>query len=138
NTNKKIEDEEEFEIKTFNLESFIKKNTIRLLISIIIFALLFSINSLPFSIAQKTAQGVKWVLTYQMDLSGDSDNRLNILPAISNQIGKFTGGEDVIGETDNTVQYMSPVEGVVTSPFEDALHPVFNTTIEARGIEISA
>lgn len=128
---------EDIDIKSFDVEKFIKKNAIRLIISIIIFTLVFAIKSLPFSVAQKMSQGIKWAVTYHMDWKEDILERRNIVPAISDQIKKFVGTEEVaVGDVDNNDKYKSPVDGVVVSPFEDSVHPVFNTKIEARGIEI--
>jgi murein DD-endopeptidase MepM/ murein hydrolase activator NlpD len=131
-------DSEDSDIKSFDVEKFIKRNALRLIISIIIFALVFAINSLPFSVAQKVSQGVKWAVTYHMDWEEDVLERRNIVPAISDQIKKFVGTEEVAvgGEVDKDDKYISPVDGVVVSRFQDSVHPIFNTKIEARGIEI--
>lgn len=139
NKEQSFNDSEDFDIKSFDVEKFVKKNAIRLIISIIIFALVFAINSLPFSVAQKVSQGVKWAVTYHMDWEEDILEKRNIVPAISDQIKKFIGTEEIAvgGEVDNDDKYISPVDGVVVSPFEDSVHPIFNTKIEARGIEIN-
>lgn len=132
-------DDEDFDIKSIDIEKLVKKNAIRLIISIIIFALVFSIHSLPFSVAKNISQGVKWAVTYHMDWKDDLLEKRNIVPAISDQIKKFTGTEEVGigGKGDHKDQYISPVDGVVVSPFQDSVHPVFNTKVEARGIEMN-
>lgn len=129
--------DEDLEVRLFNEEKFIKKNAIRLILCVLFFALIYAVKSLPFSTAQKITQGVKWAMTYEMNLEEglpDSD----VITTISNHIEGWTGiGEDTEKEENNVTKYISPVEGTVTLPFKDEVHPIFKTKIEARGIEIS-
>jgi len=130
-------DEIDEDIKTIDVEGIVKKNAIRLAITIIIFTTVFAIRSLPFSTAQKVSQGIKWAITYKMNWRNDFVDRRNIIPTISNQLDRFIGTKDLVGDSNRNKTYISPVTGRISSPFEDSIHPIFNTRIEARGIEIS-
>lgn len=133
--------DEELEVSLFSMDKFIKKNAIRVIVCVAILTMVYSIKSLPFSVTQKVTQGVKWSITHETDLNGISNK--GVVPTISNQIKEWVNiGEEIEQgeretEVSNTIEYTPPVEGIVTSPFEDQIHPVFETKIEARGIEIS-
>ncbi|MCR1899909.1 M23 family metallopeptidase [Irregularibacter muris] len=137
NKEEKVEDWEDIDIQTFDLEKFIRKNIIRLVVSVIIFALVFTIRALPLSLAQKINEGVKWSLSYQMDWKDNILERRNIIPVMGNQIKNFISPKDKEEDKNRDKKYLPPVEGVVTVPFGEGIHPVFKTKIEARGIEIS-
>lgn len=129
-----INNGEEFDIKSFDIEKFIKKNSLRLIISTIIFALVFAINSLPFAFSKNLSQGIKVALNYNMNWKETILENKNIVPAMGNQIKKFIGTEDGAIKEEN--KFLSPVEGKVIQTFGDKVHPIFHTKIEGRGIEI--
>lgn len=127
-------DDGDFDIKSFDIEKFMKKNSLRLIISTIIFAIVFAINSLPFTFARNLSQGVKVALNYNMNWKESILENKNIVPAMGNQIRKFIGTDD--GATIEDSNFESPVKGKVILPFGDRVHPIFKTNIEGRGIEI--
>lgn len=134
--------DEELEVSLFSIEKFIKKNAIRVVACITIFTMVYATKSLPFSTAKKITQGVEWTISHETDLKEISNN--NIVTTMENKIKKWAnigekiGEENRVTEANNTMLYRAPVEGVVTAPFGDSIHPVFETKIKARGIEISA
>lgn len=130
-------EDEDLEVRLFNEEKFLKKNALRLILCVLLFALIYAAKSLPFSATQKITKGVKWVMTYEMHLDKELPDN-DVITTISNHIQEWTGtGKDMMKEENNVTKYISPVEGTVTSPFEDEVHPILKTKIEARGIEIT-
>jgi murein DD-endopeptidase MepM/ murein hydrolase activator NlpD len=88
-----------------------------------------------FSFSEKLSAVVDKVLTQQTDFNELSKN--NIIQSVGQALekGYKLAISDVFSSSSNT--FITPVEGSITSKFENRTHPVFNTTIEARGIEIT-
>lgn len=130
--------DEDLEVRLLNREKFIKKNIVRLILCTSLFAVIYAANALPFSTTRKITQGVKWAMNYEIDFNEEIPNDNAVITTISNQIQEWTGIQRKgIQKKDTDTKYLPPVEGTVTSPFGDKIHPIFKTEIEARGIEIS-
>lgn len=63
----------------------------------------------------------------------------SVVTFIDDSVAKITGDDtkSVLNQNE-TLSIIMPVSGEVVTNFEDSTHPVFNTTVKARGIEISA
>ncbi len=95
--------------------------------------MVFKNNDSAFS--KTFSETVDKVLTQQTDFNELSKN--NMINTISTALKKgydYATAKVFSVESD---EFVPPVSGTLTSKFENRTHPVFNTTIEARGIEIT-
>lgn len=129
---------EEDDLKYFDIEKSLRKNLIRLALSIGIFVFVFGINALPFSITKQISNGIKLAISYETNLKEDVLGKKDFVPAMGNAIKKFVNPEELDNENVQKKDFKTPVEGKITSSFgEVIINPVFNTKIETKGVEIS-
>lgn len=108
---------------------------IQVCVCCLLLAFVMTVKNTSFSFSNTLSAVVDKVLTQQTDFNELSKN--NIIQSVSQALekGYKFAISDVFSSDANT--FTTPVEGTITSKFENRTHPVFNTTIEARGIEIT-
>ncbi|NMC55613.1 MAG: M23 family metallopeptidase [Eubacteriaceae bacterium] len=125
------------EDKKSKLKKFGKRKVLitQIIVCLLLLAsvMVFKNNDSAFS--KTFSETVDKVLTQQTDFNELSKN--NMINTISQA---FKNGYEYATKNVFSVKsddFVPPVSGTVTSKFENRTHPVFNTTIEARGIEIT-
>jgi murein DD-endopeptidase MepM/ murein hydrolase activator NlpD len=122
-----------FRFKKFGERTYFDKLLLQTFITLIIVAMLLLINKVDTVLANNISKGVKEVVSWNISLNTAMDTFKNIKTIIPNT--KKTLG---IEEDNSSITFIMPVDGVITSPFGERIHPVFNTTKLHTGIDIDA
>lgn len=122
-----------FKFKGFGERTYFDKLLLQTFVTLIIVAVLLLINNVDTVLTNNISKGVKEVVSWNISLSSAVDTFKNIRTMIPD--AKKTLG---LAEEDVSVTFVMPVEGVITSPFGERVHPVFNTTKLHTGIDIDA
>lgn len=110
----------------------LKDNLKKLGICIIIVLLVLMVKSLDFSLAQKAADGIRYVVTKEYDFGKGLASLRDVFPALRNRVQNVFNNE-----TEGRTMIM-PADGPVTSGYGIRVHPVFNTEKKHEGIDIGA
>jgi len=109
---------------------------IQICASLLLLTLIMVSKDSSFKFSKSFSETVDKILTQQTDFNELSKS--NIVKSIGSAFEKgyeFATSSVFSFSSDD---FIPPVDGEVTSKFKNRTHPVFNTTIEARGIEITA
>jgi murein DD-endopeptidase MepM/ murein hydrolase activator NlpD len=132
-----IPDTYQYTTKEKNKKKFNKKRAllVQTCVCCMLLAIIMLTKNTDFSFSNKLSAAVDKVLTQQTDFNELSKN--NIIQSVGQALekGYKLAISDVFSSGTNT--FIAPVDGSITSKFENRTHPVFNTTIEARGIEVT-
>lgn len=122
-----------FRFKRYGERTYFDKLLLQTFVTLIIVALLLLINNVNTVLTNNISKSVKEVISWNISFSKAVDTFKNIKTMIPE--AKKTLGV----EQDNTpVTFILPLEGVVTSPFGERIHPVFNTAKFHTGMDIDA
>lgn len=123
-----------FRLKRFGEKTnFFDRLLLQTFITLIMIAVLLLINNINTVLTNSISKSVKEVISWNISFDNAVDTFKNfktILPNAQKSLG--------ILEQNTAVDFIMPVEGVITSPFGDRVHPVFNTTKLHSGIDIDA
>lgn len=122
-----------FRFKRFGDRTYFDKLLLQTFVTLIIVALLLLVNNVNTVLTNNIAKSVKEVVSWNISLNTALDTFKNINSIIPNT-KKSLGLEDKNTE----VSFIMPVDGVITSPFGERVHPIFNTTKLHTGIDIDA
>jgi len=122
-----------FKFKGFGERTYFDKLLLQTFVTLIIVAVLLLINNVDTVLTNNISKGVKEVVSWNISLNTAVDTFKNIRTIIPD--AKKTLG---LGEEAANVTFVMPVDGVITSPFGERVHPVFNTTKMHTGIDIDA
>lgn len=122
-----------FRFKRFGERTYFDKLLLQTFVTLIIVAMLLLINNVDTVLANNISKSVKEVVSWNISLDTAMDTFKNIKTIIPNT--KKTLG---IEEDNSDITFIMPIEGVITSPFGERTHPVFNTTKLHTGIDIDA
>lgn len=122
-----------FRFKRFGERTYFDKLLLQTFVTLIIVATLMLINNVDTVLTNNISQSVKEVVSWNINLSTAIDTFKNIKTIIPDT--KKTLG---IEEDNTDVTFIMPVDGVITSPFGERVHPVFNTSKMHTGIDIDA
>lgn len=112
-------------LNTFIMQSFV---------SLVMVVCVLLINNIDTGLTNSISQGIKSAINWNMNLSKALDVFSNFKEVIP-QVQKNTGIEPV---EDMKTDFIMPVEGEITSPFGERVHPVFKTVKMHTGIDIDA
>lgn len=73
---------------------------------------------------------------FDSDFLSLGETKDKVVSLIDNTASVFNGGKTSVTNSSNSLKLEMPVNGEVITSFEDTTHPVFNTTVKPRGIEI--
>lgn len=110
----------------------LKNNLQKLTICIFIVLVILLIKNMNFSYAQKTANGIKSIITSEYNLKERLDSLGNILPGVRRNIMR------VFNTAASSQPMDMPVEGPITSGYGMRVHPVFGVERKHDGIDIGA
>lgn len=122
-----------FKFKGFGEKTYFDKLLLQTFVTLIIVALLLLINNINTVITNNISQRVKSVMNWNISLNNAVDTFKNfktIIPDTSKSLG--------ITEDNTNISFIMPIDGVVTSPYGERIHPVFSTTQFHTGIDIDA
>ncbi len=126
----------------FGSKSFAKEKTpldrllYQVFISLAILAFILLINSVNLTIAKSITHGIKSTLNWKMDL-GKIDSVIKALSTSkAEDIIEDLNGHSVLETSASASEFITPLEGEITSLFGERIHPVFNTVKQHNGIDI--
>jgi murein DD-endopeptidase len=122
-----------FKFRLFGEKTYLDRLLLQTFITLIIVALLLLINNINTVLTNSISKSVKEVINWNVSLENAVDTFKNIKTIIPD--AKKTLG---IAEDNANITFIMPVEGVVTSPFGERIHPVLNTEKFHSGIDIDA
>jgi murein DD-endopeptidase MepM/ murein hydrolase activator NlpD len=122
-----------FRFKKFGERTYFDKLLLQTFVTLIIVAMLLLINKVDTVLTNNISKSVKEVVSWNISLNTAVDTFKNIKTIIPDT--KKTLG---IEEDNTDITFIMPVEGVITSPFGERTHPVFNTVKLHTGIDIDA
>jgi murein DD-endopeptidase MepM/ murein hydrolase activator NlpD len=122
-----------FRFKRFGERTYFDKLLLQTFVTLIIVAMLLLINNVDTAFANNISKSVKEVVSWNISLNTAIDTFKNIKTIIPNT--KKTLG---IEEDNSSITFIMPIDGVITSPFGERVHPVFNTTKMHTGMDIAA
>lgn len=108
----------------------LKNSLNKLIICIIIVLLVIIIKNLNLSIAQRSTQGIKHIITSEFNFKERWYSLKDLVPAFRD---KF---QESFGEKGQTSSMIMPVDGPIVSGYGVRIHPVFNTERKHEGIDI--
>jgi murein DD-endopeptidase MepM/ murein hydrolase activator NlpD len=106
--------------------------------SLIALAIVLLINTINLDITRTIANGIKKTLNWQMNFQGIEQTLKSLsISKGENEIdeNEIKNDKDEILKS-NTSTFLMPIDGEVTSPFGERIHPVFNTVKVHYGIDI--
>ncbi|WP_290772523.1 M23 family metallopeptidase [Anaerofustis sp.] len=121
--------------KTRNRKPVKKDRFLNVMIFVVLIALSYvtmdMLNvSLPSSVTSKISD------VFNSDLFSFSKAKDKVVSFVNNTASVFNGGKTNVADSSSSLKLEMPVNGEVITTFEDTSHPVFNTTVKPRGIEI--
>ena len=122
-----------FRFKLFGERTYFDKLLLQTFVTLIIVALLLLVNNVDTVLTNSISKGVKEVISWNISFEKAVDTFKNIKSIIP-EAKKTLGME----EDNNNITFIMPVEGSITSPFGERVHPVFNTEKLHTGIDIDA
>ncbi len=127
----------EREDKKSKIKKFGKRKTliIQICVSLLLLASVMMFKNSDLAFSKTFSETVDKILTQQTDFNELSKN--NMVNSISQAFKKGFEYATTNVFSFSSDDFVPPVDGTVTSKFENRTHPVFNTMIEARGIEIT-
>ena len=114
------------------------KVLLQIFASLIVLAIVLLVNTINLDITKTIANGIKKTLNWQMDFQGIEQALKSLsIPKVEDESNesKIKNDEGKIINS-NTSIFVMPIEGEVTSPFGERIHPVFNTVKVHYGIDI--
>ncbi|OGO76638.1 MAG: hypothetical protein A2Y23_06495 [Clostridiales bacterium GWB2_37_7] len=119
--------------KSLGEKTYFDKLLLQTFVTLIIVALLLLINQVDTVLTNGISKSVKEVVSWNISLNTAVDTFKNINAIIPNT-------KKALGIDDNeaNITFIMPVDGVITSPFGERVHPVFKTTKFHTGIDIDA
>lgn len=122
-----------FKFKRFGERTYFDKFLLQSFITLIIVALLLLINNINTVITNNISQSVKAVMNWNISPNKAVDTFKNFKAIIPNTNKSFG-----ITEDNANITFIMPIDGEITSPFGERIHPVFNTVKFHTGIDIDA
>jgi murein DD-endopeptidase MepM/ murein hydrolase activator NlpD len=122
-----------FKFKRYGQRNFFDKLLLQIFVALIIVALLLLINNVDTALTNNISKSIKEVVSWNVSLDNAVDTFKNIktiIPDAKKSLG--------IEEDNTNITFTMPVEGAITSPFGERIHPVFNTSKLHTGIDIDA
>lgn len=122
-----------FKLKRFGEGTYFDRLLLQTFVTLILIAVLLLISNVNTVVTNNISKGVKEVVSWNISLNGAIDtfkNINNIIPKAKKTLG-------IVDETAE-VTFIMPVDGLVTSPFGERIHPVFNTAKFHTGIDIDS
>ncbi len=109
---------------------------IKAAICVVLLVGVFFLSNLKDSFSEGLTQEIGKAISYQVQwnelLKGD------MVAVFEEKVSGLIGGEEVtVFNSSFDEPFLEPVDGHLTSAFEEKTHPVFNTRIEPRGVEYS-
>lgn len=123
-----------FKFRRLGERTYFDKLLLQTFVTLIIVATLLLINRVDTVLTNNISKSVKEVVNWNISLNTAMDTFKNIKTIIPNT-KKTLGIEE---ENNADISFIMPIEGVITSPFGERVHPVFNTTKLHTGIDIDA
>ncbi len=120
-----------FKFKRFGDKTYFDKLLLQTFVTLIIVALLLLINNINTVITNNISQSVREVMNWNINLNNAVDTFKNfktVIPDTKKALG--------ITEDNTNITFIMPVDGEITSPFGERIHPVFNTAKFHTGIDI--
>lgn len=122
-----------FKFKKFGERTYFDKLLLQTFVTLIIIAFLLMINNINTVITNNISQSVKEVMSWNINFNSAIDTFKNFKDIVPN--AKKTLG---ITEDNSSITFAMPIDGVITSPFGERVHPVFKTNTMHTGIDIDA
>lgn len=122
-----------FRFKRSGNRTYLDKLLLQTFIALVIVAFLLLINNINTMLTNSISQSVREVMSWNISLDSAVDTFKNfrtIIPEAKKTLE--------IPEDDSSITFIMPLDGVVTSPFGERVHPVFNTSKFHTGIDIDA
>lgn len=119
--------------KRYGERTYFDKLLLQTFVTLIIVTMLLLINNVDTVLANNISKSVKEVVSWNISLNTAIDTFKNIKTIIPNT--KKTLG---IEEDNSNITFIMPIDGVITSPFGERIHPVFNTSKMHTGMDIAA
>lgn len=132
--------------KRFGGRRYIDTLLVQSFVSLVAVICVLLINNIDTGLTNSISRSIKSTIDWDMDISKALDvfsNFKGILPQVQKDTGENTGeniGENTVTElgAEPEIEFIMPVEGEITSPFGERVHPVFNTVRMHTGIDIGA
>jgi len=119
-----------YSTRTVKGKNRLKNSFKKLVICIIIVTLVIIVKNMNFTIARKTTDGIKYLVTSEFNFKGKLQSLKGIVPAFRENFQKNFKG--------HTSTMIMPVDGPIVSGYGMRIHPVFNTERKHEGIDIDA
>lgn len=121
-----------FKFKKYGDRTYFDKLLLQTFVTLVIVAFLLLTNNINTAVTNNISQSVKEVISWNISFNSAIDTFRNFKDIVPN--AKKTLG---ITEDNSDISFIMPVDGVVTSPFGERVHPVFNTVKMHTGIDIA-
>ena len=137
-TNKKRKNYYNYNQSRYNSKKNTKVKKDRFL-NIMIFLVIIAISyvsmdmfdvKLPSSLTSKISE------VFNSEFLSFGETKDKVVSFVNNTASVFNGEKSSVNSSSNALKLEMPVNGEVITTFEDTTHPVFNTTVKPRGIEI--
>ncbi len=121
-------------LDTFIMQSFV---------SLVMVVCILLINNIDSGFTNSISQSIKSTINWNMNLSkaldafSDFRNAIPLAPQ-NTGTGEAEGIENIAAAEEVKPEFVMPLEGEITSPFGERIHPVFNTIKMHTGIDINA
>lgn len=122
-----------FRFKRPGERTYFDKLLLQTFVALLIVAVLLLVNNINTVVTNNISQSVKEVMSWNISFNSAIDTFRNFKDIVPN--AKKTLG---ITEDSGSITFVMPIDGVVTSPFGERVHPVFNTTTMHTGVDIDA
>ncbi|MFZ7132258.1 MAG: peptidoglycan DD-metalloendopeptidase family protein [Eubacteriales bacterium] len=115
--------------------SRVEKLMIKSIISGIIILGVFLLNRMDTNFSKGITEQISKAISYQVQWNELFKN--DVISNFEDKIASILHTDKEVFSTTEDLNYLEPVQGHLTSEFEEKTHPVFNTKIEPRGVEYS-
>lgn len=112
-----------------------EKWIIKSIISGIIILGVFLLNQMDTNFSKGITDEISKAISYQVQWNDIFKS--DIISNFEQSIATIFKREQTVSNDVENLGYVQPVNGLLTSEFEEKTHPVFNTKIEPRGVEYS-
>lgn len=133
-----------FKPKKFGERRYLDTFIMQSFVSLVMVVCILLINNIDTGLTNSISQSIKSAINWNMNISKALDvfsNLREVIPQIpqlqkdtGTQLQKDTGAQPV---EDMKTDFAMPVEGEITSPFGERVHPVFKTVKMHTGIDIN-